>query len=364
MSDAPAVRAEGAREARKPAVIGLRGVAIVVLLCAVSLLRPGQSPSVQDAPPDLDAPETAIVRLPLGGDLSGADAEISGLAWRSAQLILLPQYPRRFPSGDWGSVLALDREDIEASIAGARDPLSPSRIPLLAPGIEEAVDGFEGYEAIAFDGDRVFVTVEADSGGETRGHLFEGRVVSREGGDIASIEIDTGRRVDLDQQCSIDNLAYEALTIVDGKVIALHEANGAANPNAIADVYEESLERLPTLGVDRIEYRVTDATAADASGRFWVTNYHYDRDCFATGTCPVTQRFGLGQSHRGRLTVERLVELEATGGHIHATDTAPLYLRLDPGEGRNWEGIARLDDRGFLVATDEYPSTILAFVPR
>jgi hypothetical protein len=30
---------------------------------------------------------------------------------------------------------------------------------------------------------------------------------------------------------------------------------------------------------------------------------------------------------------------------------------------RNWEGLVRLDDYGFLLATDKYPRTILAFVP-
>jgi hypothetical protein len=29
---------------------------------------------------------------------------------------------------------------------------------------------------------------------------------------------------------------------------------------------------------------------------------------------------------------------------------------------RNWEAIARMDDLGFLIATDEHPQTILAFV--
>jgi len=42
----------------------------------------------------------------------------------------------------------------------------------------------------------------------------------------------------------------------------------------------------------------------------------------------------------------------------------PVELELiDAQTSRNWEGIARLDKRGFLVVTDEHPGTILAFIP-
>ena len=36
---------------------------------------------------------------------------------------------------------------------------------------------------------------------------------------------------------------------------------------------------------------------------------------------------------------------------------------LDSDNSRNWESIARLDDKGFLIATDKYPKMILGFVP-
>jgi hypothetical protein len=129
-------------------------------------------------------------------------------------------------------------------------------------------------------------------------------------------------------------------------------------------VFSASLDRRPAAPVAALEYRVTDATEADARGRFWVTNYHYDGDCWTTGSCPLTNRFGIGRSHRGRNTLERLVELELRDGRVRPTDTEPLYLELDGGDGRNWEGIVRVGDRGFLVATDEHPGTLLAYVAR
>jgi hypothetical protein len=30
---------------------------------------------------------------------------------------------------------------------------------------------------------------------------------------------------------------------------------------------------------------------------------------------------------------------------------------------RNWEGLAQLEGKGLLLATDKYPTTLLAFIP-
>ena len=40
-----------------------------------------------------------------------------------------------------------------------------------------------------------------------------------------------------------------------------------------------------------------------------------------------------------------------------------MVTPLGVGVARNWEGIARLEGRGFLLVTDQFPDTILAFVP-
>ena len=48
---------------------------------------------------------------------------------------------------------------------------------------------------------------------------------------------------------------------------------------------------------------------------------------------------------------------------ITFVDRAPVQLELPGEDARNWEGIVRLDDVGFLLVTDQYPQTILGFVP-
>ena len=48
---------------------------------------------------------------------------------------------------------------------------------------------------------------------------------------------------------------------------------------------------------------------------------------------------------------------------IELSDSEPIQLILDKESPRNWEGIARLNDNGFLLVTDKHPSMILAYVP-
>jgi hypothetical protein len=57
-----------------------------------------------------------------------------------------------------------------------------------------------------------------------------------------------------------------------------------------------------------------------------------------------------------------LVEFKINPKEIVRTNTAPIQLVMEE-KSRNWEGLARLDKKGFLMIVDEHPRTILAFVP-
>jgi hypothetical protein len=62
--------------------------------------------------------------------------------------------------------------------------------------------------------------------------------------------------------------------------------------------------------------------------------------------------------------IERLIELKYDGSRVVMSGTPPVGLELAAEGGRrNWEALARLEDRGFLLMTDRIPETILAFVP-
>jgi hypothetical protein len=149
-------------------------------------------------------------------------------------------------------------------------------------------------------------------------------------------------------------------------VILFYEANGAAvYPEGRAPVFDRDLNPLEPLALDNLEYRLTDATASDGQGRFWVSNYFFPGDLAILPMAdPLAEQFGRGPSHATASVVERLVELRLPDGQgrIALSGTPPVQLRLAEGQvPRNWEGIARLDGRGFLLVTDRYPETILAF---
>ena len=59
----------------------------------------------------------------------------------------------------------------------------------------------------------------------------------------------------------------------------------------------------------------------------------------------------------------RLLEFQFSPSGITPAGTAPIPLEANLGDIHNWEGLARLDDRGFLLVSDEIPDSTLGFVP-
>jgi hypothetical protein len=308
-----------------------------------------------DAPP---APkEQAITRIPLTGLLAERRAELSGLDWYGDRLVLLPQYPP-------GKLFAIPRPQILAFLDGkSTAPITAEAIVLDTGGVEEKVPGFNGFEAIAFRGNRAYLAIEAAVNCKMSAWLVAGDMAP----DGASLRLDpaTLTAVPLDRQ--ICNMGIETLVLVGDRLLAVFEANGAnVAPHPVAWAFNTDLKLEGAIPIPSIEYRITDATKTDAQGRFWVTNYLWPGDIekLRPAKDALRERFGAGPSHAKLEIVERLVQLQYRDGRISLTDTPPIQLALAPPEGRNWEGIVRLDDRGFLVVTDEYPETLFAFVPR
>ncbi|MFH1844313.1 MAG: hypothetical protein ABIF77_14010 [bacterium] len=319
------------------------------------------------------ATEQAVQRIELTGPLTTADAEISGLTWFGDELILLPQYPDRFPSSDdgttTGSVFTLHRQELLDYLADpTAGPLRPRSLAVRAPQEQERFDSFEGYEAIACHGDRVFLTVETRNDSTMLGYLVAGSIVSdaeAPGGRL--LVVDTERRTPIHCQAPLRNYTDETLLVVEDRLVTMYEANGRnVNPDPHAHLFDLQLQPLGSIPVPTIEYRVTDATAVDAEGRFWVINYLFpgDQEKLQPATDGVTARDGIGPTHAGCQAVERMLELQYTGGEIVMTTTPAVQLQLlDVKQCRNWEGIVRLGETGLLLATDRYPETILAFLP-
>lgn len=182
-------------------------------------------------------------------------------------------------------------------------------------------------------------------------------------GDCSGFEIDSSTLVPLIPQADLSNMSDETLVIYNNRIHTIYEANGAViNPHPVMHVFDLELNAEGDLPMATIEYRVTDATEVDAEGEFWVINYFFPGDTkLLPSTDKISLNYGLGASHVDADQVERLVALKLCDEGIVVVDRKPLYLTLTGDTARNWEGIVRFGD-GFIIVTDEYPTTILGYI--
>jgi len=310
-------------------------------------------------------PTVPVRLLALEGPLASPHAEISGMTWQGDTLVILPQYPDRFADDGMLGIFAIGKQKILDNLDGDNgDPLQPRLVYCRAPGLAGIVRGFNGLEAVGCIGDRYYMTVEARDDTTMAGFLVSGRY------DVVDhlVVMDLTILTPIPLGLNIPNIAEETIIIDGQRVITISEANGLnINPSPQAKVFNADAEFIGVLPMPNIEYRVTDGTALDGAGRFWVINYFFPPEKRKLNPAPDPEltRFGDPASFDPEQCVERLLELHLTAdGRILRTESPPLNLELLPdGECRNWEAVVRLDDRGFLLMTDKYPGTLLAFVP-
>lgn len=330
---------------------------LLLLCCAGCLPTPPVSLPEREGPAMLEQP---VQLIPLDGALRHPEIEISGLAWYGDRLVFLPQHPGRRAAG---RLFALTKEELNAHLEGrAEGALLPQEIPFVLADVDERVPGFDGFEAIVFRGDRAYLSIEAKHASGMHGYLVAAEVAPA----LSQIRLDPQTLTEIPVPVDILNMSYEALLLVEDRLIALFEANGAnVNPTPQARVFDLALRPLGAIPFPAVEYRLTDATAPDACGRFWGINYLFPGEYRRLDPAPDVQASGheAGAVHLGSGAVERLLAFAYRGSEIVRMDREPIWLQpAADGIPRNWEGVARLDDRGFLIVTDRFPTTMLAFI--
>ena len=284
----------------------------------------------------------------LNGDVTDPDQEVSGLAWQDDNLILLPQYPK-------GKIFSIPKQEILEFLDSTRTTILPNEINWNSSKLDKKICGFEGFESIIFYNDTVFITIEAERRKRNHGYLARGLYdkINNE------IIIDRTSKVKIKPPVFLRNMTFETILRNDNFIITIYEVN-AQNVNA-SPVYSQfnmDLELIDTKSFPFTEFRITDATELDDKNKFWVTNY------FWPGDFNLLKLASSGQIEKDVLPVERLLEFQIVNDVITRTDTHPINIKLSKfGDSRNWEGIVRIDDRGFLIVTDKFPGTVLAFVP-
>lgn len=306
--------------------------------------------------------EQEVFVLPISGEITSRDAEISGLTWYGDELIILTQYPDRFLEDGHSNLFTISKQKILDVLNGDTSiSLIPHKIPFFDGGISTQLPGFEGFEAIVILGNTVFLVIEAKNNGGRTAFLISGKI----GAGLSEIRLDPTSLVELEPQTGFRNISYETLVRTGENIVAIYEVNGAkVNPQPEAKLFDKHLNSRGAIPFPSVEYRITDATAVNDKGKFWAINYFYPgEDFLKPEKDPISLTHGKGTTHAKSGVVERLLEFEISKEGINISDKPPIQLVLrEDGQSRNWEGIVRLDDRGFIIATDKYPETILAFI--
>ena len=102
----------------------------------------------------LIAKNVPIEEIYLEGLITNPKQEISGMDWYNDNLILLPENLN-------GYVFAIKKSELDSRINGNdTTTIFPEQIKFNTPNYKELVPGFDSFEAIAFRGYEVYLTIE------------------------------------------------------------------------------------------------------------------------------------------------------------------------------------------------------------
>ncbi|NTW43367.1 MAG: hypothetical protein HGB14_02790, partial [Anaerolineaceae bacterium] len=299
-------------------------------------------------------------RIFLSDPLDEPKAELSGLTWAKDWLILLPQYPSSFED----HIYRIPKDEILDYLKEPTDRmLIPQEVSFISADVEKKVSGYEGFESITTNGQDAWLTIESNAKNMT-GYLVHGLWNE----DYSKLTLSADSLTEIPSQENISNSSYESVLVFGKRILTLYEANGKnVNDQPRAQLFDQSNNFVQSLNFPHIEYRVTDATQPDQNGLFWVINYFYPGDeiKLKPASDQLSEKYGQGITHAQSETVERLVAMQFSEQGIVMADLAPIQLELSAeNESRNWEGVVKLDETGFLLVTDLFPETLLVFVPK
>ena len=306
------------------------------------------------------AREAKITRIYLSNPLDEPNAELSGLSWAEDWLIIIPQYPSRFED----HIYRIPKDEILDYLKEPTERmLIPQEVIFISAGVEKKVTGYEGFESITTDGLDAWLTIESNAKNMT-GYLVHGLWNE----DFSKLTLSPDSLIEIPSQENISNSSYESVLVFGKRIVTLYEANGKnVNDQPRAQLFDQSDNFVQSLNFPNIEYRVTDATQPDQNGLFWVINYFYPFDVVKLNPAEdeISAKYGQGKTHAQSETVERLVAMQFSEQGIVLADLPPIQLELSAeNESRNWEGLVKLDETGFLLVTDLFPETLLVFVPK
>ena len=275
--------------------------------------------------------------IPLGGLVTDRKQEISGMTIHRNNVILLPENLN-------GYYFYIPFIEITNTL-NTGDTILPVQKTLTTRKLKERYPGLDGFEAIAFNGDDVYIMIEVRIDGKMAGLLIWGSIIPP----TMEIDIPEENLMLIKPPAQIDNFSFESLTITDGQLIMIYETNGHKTINRpfqyVVNLDDMSINKTPFPHTD---FRLTDATSV-IDNKFWMINYYWTGDKETLG---VPNDVG----------IERLVEFKLGYNGIERSNSE--YITLDNlDDPHNWEGLVRFGN-GFLICTDKWPRMVLGYIER
>ena len=279
----------------------------------------------------------SYIEVPLDGLITDRKQEISGMTTYKDNLILLPENLN-------GYYFYIPFDEIMNTLRTG-DKILPVQKTFTTRKLKERYPGLDGFEAIAFNGDNVYIMVEVRMGDKMAGLLLWGTITPS----TMEIDIPEENVMLISTPVQIDNFSFESLTIINGQLIMLYETNGwrtISKPfQYVVNLEDMSLNKTP---FPHMDFRITDATSV-VDNKFWAINYYWTGDKEVLGV-------------KDTIGIERLVEFKL--GSTGITRSTSNYITLQNTEfPHNWEGLVRFND-GFLICTDKWPKMILGYIPK
>ena len=277
----------------------------------------------------------SYIEVPLDGLITDRKQEISGMTTYKDNLILLPENRN-------GYYFYIPFDEIMNTLRTG-DKILPVQKTFTTRKLKERYPGLDGFEAIAFNGDDVYIMVEVRIDGKMAGLLLWGTIIPS----TMEIDIPEENIMLIKPPAQIDNFSFESLTITDGQLIIIYETNGSKTIDRpfqyVVNLDDMSINKTP---FPHIDFRLTDATSV-IDNRFWMINYYWTGDKETLG---VPNDVG----------IERLVEFKL--GYNGIERSSSEYITLDNlDDPHNWEGLVRFG-RGFLICTDKWPRMVLGYI--
>ena len=117
--------------------------------------------------------EEKVQEIKLSGLITDKKQEISGMDWYQDRLFLLPE-------NMGGFLFSISKGEILNAIKGDKElPITPKKTRFKTPDYSSLIKGFDGFEAIAFNENKIYITIEAEHDGEMASYLVWGKIDSK-----------------------------------------------------------------------------------------------------------------------------------------------------------------------------------------